>query len=393
MLKNVSFSTSSPVTIIMGRNGSGKTTLLFHLNGILRPENGEILINGKKVDYSKKGLTELRKKVALVFQNPDDQIIAPTVWQEVAFGAKNAGKDFKRLTESAIEFCGLKGLENSPCTVLSGGMKKLLTIASAIAMDTEIILLDEPTAGLDGVGFQRIVELIKRLKKIGKKFVIATHDYDLAKAVGDYFVFLNDGKVVYHGGNLNLELAKAFGIRCNDGDCMEGKRTKEEVIGIVFSKIKPEKNEIFADIGCGTGSVSEFFSHYVSKVYAVEADENAFEFAREKLRNLRNVEVLKMHGYEFLKSYDYDIAFFGGTKDIERMLEVCKAKKVVVNAARLEVAIEVMKKMKELGIFRELILVNISKSYELANATAFKPLNPVFIVFGSREVNFNSITE
>ncbi|MEM0353130.1 MAG: ATP-binding cassette domain-containing protein, partial [Archaeoglobaceae archaeon] len=92
VLKGVSFKADG-VTIVMGRNGSGKTTLLLNIIGVLKPERGEIKIKGKKIGYGKKDLKELRKKVAFVFQNPDDQIIAPTVWQEVAFGAMNAGKD------------------------------------------------------------------------------------------------------------------------------------------------------------------------------------------------------------------------------------------------------------------------------------------------------------
>ena len=381
VLKGVSFKADG-VTIVMGRNGSGKTTLLLNIVGVLRPEKGEVRINGRKVEYGKRDLKELRKRVAFVFQNPDDQIIAPTVWQEVAFGALNAGKDLG-LAKKALEFCGLSGMESYPCSILSGGQKKLLNIASAIAMDPELIIMDEPTAGLDGVAFENLVRIIRRLRNDGKSFLISTHDYDLAKAVGEHFVFLNDGKVVYEGKELRKEIAKKIGVRI--GDSGEGRRTKEEIIGIVFSKLKPDANSVFVDIGCGTGAVSEFFARFVKKVYSVECDEEAFEIARKRLRDYENVEVIKADGFDFLKDREVDIAFFGGTKGIERMLEVCRAKRIVVNAARIEVAMEVMKKMKELGIFREILIANISRSYELAGLTAFRNENPVFIIYGSRE--------
>lgn len=381
VLKGVSFKTDG-ITILMGRNGSGKTTLLLNIVGVLKPEKGEIIVNGKKIGYSKGELRELRKRVAFVFQNPDDQIIAPTVWQEVAFGAINAGRDLS-LAKEALKFCNLEKFESYPCSTLSGGQKRLLTIASAMAMDPELIIMDEPTSGLDGVAFENFLQIVKRLRKKGKSLLISTHDYDLAKAVGEYFILLDDGKVVYEGKELRKEIAKRIGVRI--GDPMEGKRTKDEVIGIVFSKLKPDANSVFADIGCGTGAVSEFFARFVKKVYAIECDDDTFEAAKERLKKYENVEVIKADGFEFLKDRELDIVFFGGTKEIEKMLEVCKAKRIVVNAARIEVATEVMKKMKELGIFKEMIIANVSRSYELAGLTAFKNENPVFIIFGSRE--------
>lgn len=383
VLKGVSFRAEKGVTVIMGRNGSGKTTLLLNIVGVLKPEKGEIFFNGERVRYDKKSLNELRKKISFVFQNPDDQIIAPTVWQEIAFGAKNIGKDFRKLTEEAIDLCNLRGMENAPCSTLSGGMKKLLTIASAIAMDTDTILLDEPTAGLDGVAFKKLVEIIKKLKDRDKIIIISTHDFDLAKAVGENFIFLNDGEIVYEGKEIRKDVAKRIGIRL--GEEILGKKTKDEIIGVVFSKLKPERSDTFADIGCGTGTVSAFFARYVKKVYAVEEDEESYDLAKKKLENFSNVEVLKISGLNFFKDHQCDLVFFGGTREIEEMLEICKAKRIVVNAARIEVATSVMKKMKEIGIFREMIIASISKSYELANATAFKTENPVFIIFGSRE--------
>ncbi len=158
------------------------------------------------------------------------------------------------------------------------------------------------------------------------------------------------------------------------------KATKDEVIGILFAKLKPRKEDVFADIGCGSCAVSNFFADYVSKVYAVDVDENVIRSAKVK----ENVKLLHMHGLEFLRNYDYDVVFFGGTKDIEEMLEVAsrKARKIAVNLARIEMACKVIQVMKKLGIFEEALIVNISKNYELAGLTAFRPINPIFMVVG-----------
>jgi len=158
------------------------------------------------------------------------------------------------------------------------------------------------------------------------------------------------------------------------------KRTKNEVIGVVFSKLRPKSEDVFADIGCGSCAVSNFFADYVTKVYAVDLDESV---GGSNVKD--NVEILIMHGLEFLREYDYDLVFFGGTKDIEEMLEVAveKARRVVVNLARMEMACRVMEKLKELEAFDEILIVGVAKGYELSGMTAFKPLNPVFIVVGS----------
>jgi len=169
------------------------------------------------------------------------------------------------------------------------------------------------------------------------------------------------------------------------------KFTKPEIIGVLFSKLKPDKEDVFVDIGCGSGAVSEFFASYVKKVYAVDIDNEAIKNTSKRVEKFGNVIVKCMDGVEFLEKYnDYTIVFFGGTKNIEKMLKIAsrKAKKIAVNAARIDMAIYVANIMKELGIFKEIILVNVAKSYELAGGLAFKPLNPVFIIFGQKTDGF-----
>ncbi|AKG91078.1 Precorrin-6B methylase 2 [Geoglobus ahangari] len=160
-----------------------------------------------------------------------------------------------------------------------------------------------------------------------------------------------------------------------------GKFTKDEVVGVVFSKLRPDRDWVVADIGSGSGRVAEFLSEYVRLVYAVELDPNLSESLRQKFAG-SNVEVVNSHGYDFLVDHEVDAVFFGGTKGIERMLEVCRAKRVVVNCARMDVAVAVVRKMKELGIFREVVMVSASHGYELAGGIAFRAINPVFVVVG-----------
>ena len=158
------------------------------------------------------------------------------------------------------------------------------------------------------------------------------------------------------------------------------KETKDEVIGVVFSKLRPKRNEVFADIGCGTGKVANFFSDYVSKVYAVDLDDSILGQLKD------NVEFIRMHGIDFLKDYDYDVVFFGGTKDIDRMIPIAvkKARRVAINLARVELACKVVEILKDLNALKEVLIVNVFRGYELAGMTAFKPINPVFVIVGER---------
>ena len=164
----------------------------------------------------------------------------------------------------------------------------------------------------------------------------------------------------------------------------QGKFTKDEIIGVVFSKLKPEKEWTFADIGSGSGRVAEFFSKYVRKVYAVEKDEDTASGLRLRFKG-SSVEVVNSDGYDFLKNHSPECVFFGGTSGIDRMLEVCMAERMAVNCARVDIAVNVAEKMRELGIFREIVAVNVSKSYDLAGGIAFRALNPVFVVVGNAD--------
>ncbi len=214
VLRGVNFRAErGEVTVLLGRNGAGKSTLLMHLNGLLRPNRGEVRVDGKAVEYTRKGLIELRRRVGFVFQNPDDQIVAPTVWQEVAFGPQNAGIYDEEVLKRSLKAMGLEGYENRLCNTLSGGEKKRLTIASVLAMEPDYIIMDEPTAGLDGFGLRDMVRTVKNLRKEGKSLIISTHDLDFAMEIADRFVILEKGRVIYEGDQLDFSLAERCGIR------------------------------------------------------------------------------------------------------------------------------------------------------------------------------------
>ncbi len=214
-LRGVNLTVDKGETLIMlGPNGSGKTTLLLILSCLLRMQRGVLRICG--VEVNSKNIEDVRRKVGIVFQNPDDQIIAPTVYDDVAFGVRNLGYDEETVrarVDNALNLLGIEELRNKNPDKLSGGQKRKVAIAGVLAMDPEIIIMDEPTAGLDGFGFRSIVDIINRLRG-NRTLIIATHDMDLAESVGDRFVYLHRGEIVHESGRLDYSLALQLGIRC-----------------------------------------------------------------------------------------------------------------------------------------------------------------------------------
>lgn len=185
---------------VMGSNGAGKSTFFLNLNGVLSPDRGEILMEGKRI--GKKELKELRKRVGFVFQDADSQIIASNVRAEISFGPMNMGlkKDevIKRV-ESAIEYMDLKGFEDRAPHYLSGGEKKRVSIADILAMETEILIFDEPMAALDPVNSENVEKILNRLHSDGKTIIIATHDVDFAYRFADRIIVFYDGNIIADG--------------------------------------------------------------------------------------------------------------------------------------------------------------------------------------------------
>jgi cobalt/nickel transport system ATP-binding protein len=184
---------------LVGPNGAGKSTLMQMFNGMIRPDSGMMLFDNKPMEYTRASLRELRRKVGFVLQNPDRQIIAPTVYQDVAFGPVNLGYSEAEVREAvgtALHHVGLPGFERRPPYQLSGGEKKRVAIAGVLAMDPDVLVFDEPTSGLDPSGSEDLMELLDELNHEGKTIVISTHDVELAYPWADRVILLADGQII-----------------------------------------------------------------------------------------------------------------------------------------------------------------------------------------------------
>ncbi len=184
---------------IVGPNGAGKSTLMLMFNGMLRPDSGTLLFDNVPISYDKASLRMIRKRVGFVLQNPDRQIIAPTVYQDVAFGPTNLGygeNEVKAAVGGALRYVGLEGFERRPPHQLSGGEKKRVAIAGVLAMDPDVLIFDEPTSGLDPSGSEDIMELLDELNSQGKTIIISTHDIELAYPWADRAILLLGGEIL-----------------------------------------------------------------------------------------------------------------------------------------------------------------------------------------------------
>ena len=189
---------------IIGHTGSGKSTLIQHLNGLLKPTSGQILLHGKDIWAEPKKIRDVRFQVGLVFQYPEYQLFEETVYKDISFGPKNMGLDEKevdRRVRSAAYFVGLRDdqLNQSPFE-LSGGQKRRVAIAGVIAMEPKVLILDEPTAGLDPVGTESILSNIRAYHKAQNATIImVSHSMEEMARTVDRLVVVNDGKIALEG--------------------------------------------------------------------------------------------------------------------------------------------------------------------------------------------------
>ncbi len=197
---NVSFYKQERIAVL-GANGAGKTTFFLHLNGVREPTGGEIRYRGEQILKRNKNI--LRKKVGIVFQDPDQQIIASTVKAEVAFGPMNMKLSREEVEARAMKAIGDMNLSDHalrPPHYLSGGEKKRVSIADIIAMDTEIMIFDEPTASLDPVNVQILEEALNKMEQQGKTILLSTHDVDFAYRFADRILVFGNGMLIGDGG-------------------------------------------------------------------------------------------------------------------------------------------------------------------------------------------------
>ncbi|MFX0085848.1 MAG: energy-coupling factor ABC transporter ATP-binding protein [Candidatus Hodarchaeota archaeon] len=192
-----SISTNFPkncLTIIAGPNGSGKTTLMKHFNGLFLPQEGEVIVFGEKL--TKKNRRNIQQIVGVVFQNPDEQIFYPRVYDDVAFGPKNMRlplSEVQQRVKTALEEVKIKNLKERITFNLSFGEKKKVAFAGILAMKPEIFVLDEPTIGIDPWSKPKMIEIIKSFKQ-KRTVIVITHDFDMMKAA-DRIILLKEGQI------------------------------------------------------------------------------------------------------------------------------------------------------------------------------------------------------
>lgn len=185
---------------ILGQNGSGKSTLAKHFNGLLKPTRGHVYVNGE--DTARRNVGDLARVVGYVFQNPDHQIFCPTVWEEVAFGPRNLGLDaqaVQRRVEETLERFGLTAHAEKPPALLGFGLRRKVALAAVCAMRPEVLILDEPTTGLDWASALDLMALVDELHAAGHTIVMITHDMRLAVMFAEQVLVLHEGRVLLYG--------------------------------------------------------------------------------------------------------------------------------------------------------------------------------------------------
>ena len=210
LLENVNFQLDAgDRAVLIGANGSGKTTFLQLLVGLLKPDSGSIEAFGRP-RTAEKDFYDVRARAGLLFQNPDDQLFCPTVLEDVAFGPLNLGRTLEEACERAhrtLDLLGLSGYADSITYKLSGGEKRLVSLAAVLAMEPEVLLLDEPTAGVDEVIVERITGILNRCDAA---ILVVTHDRGFAEKITNSAFYLKDGSVEEAGQAVEESFVSSF---------------------------------------------------------------------------------------------------------------------------------------------------------------------------------------
>ncbi len=204
-VEDVSFSVEKgEILAIVGHTGSGKSTLVQHLNGLIKPTKGEILFCGQNIWNDEKNISSIRSKIGLVFQYPEYQLFDETVFKDIAFGPKNLGFSEQEINESVLNAAKLVGISedyfNKSPFDLSGGEKRRVAIAGVLAMKPQVIIFDEPTAGLDPIGRNNILNIIKDYKnEYNATVIMVTHSMEDVALLADKVLVMNNGKKAMFG--------------------------------------------------------------------------------------------------------------------------------------------------------------------------------------------------
>lgn len=265
-LKGVNFTINEGEKIaFLGANGSGKSTMFLCLNGILKPQKGQILFNERPINYSKKDLLKLRSQVGIVFQEPDKQLFCSSVYQEISFGILNLGIDeetAKEIIENIIEELEITPFKNKPTHFLSGGQKKQVSIADVVVMSPKVIILDEPASALDPKHAEIVRNMIDNLSKKNMTVIVSTHDMNYALEWSDRVIIFQSGKVLAEGipekiltdeeliiktNLLQPEVIKLFLRLCNEGildKSLPVPKTMDKLANYIIERKKSEEKNI-----------------------------------------------------------------------------------------------------------------------------------------------------
>ncbi|KKI90921.1 cobalt ABC transporter ATPase [Bacillus sp. SA1-12] len=187
---------------LLGNNGAGKSTLFLLMNGILKPTSGSIFYRGKKLTYKRKEIQQLRQQVGIVFQNSETQLFSSSVYEDIKYGPKNLHlpiEEIERRVKEVITLTETESLKDKPPHFLSIGQKKRVAIAGIVAIDPELMVLDEPTAGLDPYYSKRTMEILGKINHRNRTVLLSTHDVDLAYEWADEVIILNNGHLLAQG--------------------------------------------------------------------------------------------------------------------------------------------------------------------------------------------------
>jgi energy-coupling factor transport system ATP-binding protein len=199
-LKDVTFAIETGrIVALIGKNGAGKTTLARHFNGLLKPTSGKVIVRG--INASKKSASEMAREVGYVFQNPEDQLFGSSVLEEAAFGPRNLGmseEQVRRRVETSLSMVGLLPYVAEHPYNMTYGQRKMLCLASVLAMDTSIVIMDEPNAGQDCKGLSLLGSILEQLKQAGKTALIISHDMEFVASYCEDVVLMCDGRIIVH---------------------------------------------------------------------------------------------------------------------------------------------------------------------------------------------------
>jgi len=240
-LSDVSLTVGKRETVaVVGENGAGKTTLVRHINGLLKPTKGSVLVDG--VDTRKSTTAALSRKVGIAFQNPDHQLFSESVENEVKFAMRNFGFAEELVSQRldwALKFFGLEQYRKSSPLVLSGGEKKRLTLACILAWDPEVVVLDEPTVGQDALQKEKLAQIFKLLQSTGKTIVLVSHDVEFLWPIQPRLVVMSGGRVVADG-----KISKIMG----DRELLEGARVTQPQLLRLYAGLRSRPATPFLDV-------------------------------------------------------------------------------------------------------------------------------------------------